>query len=182
MRRVLCLSLLLIVFAAVAMSQQNPNPPSSSGNTSSSAMQSNAGNTSSGNSANENTLFQNEKSLWEAWKTHNAQPFQQNISQNAVDVSGTGVKTGQQNVVQDLTSGNCQVNNYSLSDQKFTWYDQNTALLTYRADQDATCNGNKLPSSVYASTLWVNKAGKWEAAFHQETPAQQQSQQQQQPH
>ncbi len=202
MRRLFFVSLLLIVFAAVAMSQQNPNPPSSnsgsmpgmSGSQSNTGTQSNTGsmqgmsgmqsNTSqnTGNSATENTIFQTEKNLWDAWKNHNPSAFQQNMSQNAVDVSESGVKTGQQNVIQDLSSGNCQVNNYALSDQKFTWYDANHVLLTYRADQDATCNGQKLPSSVYASSLWVNEGGKWQAAFHQETPAQSQMQQSQQPH
>ena len=176
MTRVLWVSLVLIAFAAAAMSQQNPNMQQTP------TMPSNTGNTSMGNAASEQNIFQIEKTLWEAWKNHNAQPFQQNMSQNAVDVSPSGVKTGQQQVVQDLTSGNCQVNSYSLSDQKFTWYDPNTVLLTYRADQDATCGGNKLPSSVYASSLWVNQGGKWQAAFHQETAASQMQPQQQQQH
>lgn len=184
MRRVFFVSFLLIAVAAFALAQQSYPTQSNPGSMpSGSSMQSSSTSNTSGNPSAENTLFQNEKNLWEAWKNHNAQPFQQNMSPNAVDVSGNGVTTGQQQVIQDLTSGNCQVNSYSLSNQKFTWYDQNTVLLTYRADQDATCNGQKLPGSVYASSLWVNKGGAWQAAFHQETPVtQNQQQQSQQPH
>jgi hypothetical protein len=36
----------------------------------------------------------------------------------------------------------------------------------------STCNGQKVPGSVWASSLWVNKDKQWKAAFHQETPAQ----------
>ena len=44
-------------------------------------------------------------------------------------------------------------------------------ILTYKADQDVTCGGQKMPSTVYASSIWKKQGGKWWAAFHQETPA-----------
>jgi len=55
---------------------------------------------------------------------------------------------------------------------------QDAAILTFSATQDATCGGVAEPSPVRASTVYVKRAGKWQAAFHQETPAQQTARQQ----
>jgi hypothetical protein len=49
---------------------------------------------------------------------------------------------------------------------------QDVAILTFSATQDATCGGAAEPSPVWASTVFVKRGGKWLAAFHQETPAQ----------
>lgn len=42
--------------------------------------------------------------------------------------------------------------------------------MTYKAKQDTTCGGNKVPAEVVASSVYVNKGGKWLAASHQESP------------
>jgi len=44
-----------------------------------------------------------------------------------------------------------------------------TALLTYKGIADGTCAGTAIPP-VWASSIWVNRGGKWSAASHQETP------------
>ena len=124
-----------------------------------------------GNKATEDKLVQIEKQLWEAWKNNDTKPFQQNLADNAVGVSPRGVMEGSQKLMQDLTSGNCQVSSYSLEDTKVTWIDSNTALLTYKGNQDATCEGHKLPPSVYASSIYVKKGSSWKGMFHQETPS-----------
>ena len=84
----------------------------------------------------------------------------------------SGGVAGTEQALKDLGSSDCKVNGYSLADTNFTWLDKNTVLMTYKADQDATCNGQKVPGTVWASSVWVNKDKQWKAAFHQETPAQ----------
>ena len=73
---------------------------------------------------------------------------------------------------EDAGSSDCKVNSYSLEDTKSTWVDKDAVLLTYKASQDAVCASQKLPSAVWASSLWVKKGSEWKAAFHQETPVQ----------
>ena len=124
----------------------------------------------SGNKATEDKIMQTEKQLWEAWKTNNAEPFKQNLAANTVAVTSEGLKVGLEPVVQDLMSGNCKVESYSLEDSKVTWIDSNTALLTYKGTQDATCEGRKIPSMVWASSIYVKRGNNWKAMFHQETP------------
>jgi hypothetical protein len=119
----------------------------------------------------EQKLTQMEKDLWEAWKNHDVEPFKKAMSTQSVNVGSGGV-AGTEQALKDLGSSDCKVASYTLADTKFTWFDKNTVMMTYKADQDATCNGQKIPGTVWASSLWVNKDKQWKAAFHQETPAQ----------
>ena len=119
----------------------------------------------------EQKLSQMEKDLWEAWKNHDVEPFKKAMAAQSVNVSSGGV-AGTEQALKDLGSSDCKKDGYSLADTNFTWLDKNTVLMTYKADQDATCNGQKVPGTVWASSVWVNKDKQWKAAFHQETPAQ----------
>jgi hypothetical protein len=119
----------------------------------------------------EQKLSQMEKDLWEAWKNHDLKPFKKAMAAQSVNVGSGGV-AGTDQALKDLGSSDCKVTSYALADTNFTWFDKNTVLMTYKADQDATCNGQKVPGTVWASSLWVNKDKQWKAAFHQETPAQ----------
>jgi hypothetical protein len=123
------------------------------------------------NTAAEQKIEQMEKGLWEAWKNHDMEPFKRDMAAQSVNVGSGGV-AGTEQALKDLSSGDCKVASYSLSDTGFTWFDKNTVMVTYKANQDATCNGQKVPEVVWASSLWTNKGGQWKAAFHQETPAQ----------
>jgi hypothetical protein len=116
-------------------------------------------------------LIASEKKLWEAWKNKNDKPFRAALSSDTVMISEMGV-SGKEAIVKEIGSGNCEVGSYDLSDFKLTWINSDTALLTYKATQDVTCNGTKGPAAVWASSVWVRRGGKWYAATHQETPAQ----------
>jgi hypothetical protein len=63
------------------------------------------------------------------------------------------------------------VKTFSLSDWKLSMAGKDTAILTYKASQDAVCDGNKLAAEVYSGTVYVKKGDKWLAASYQETPA-----------
>jgi hypothetical protein len=126
--------------------------------------------------AAEQKVIELEKQLWEAWKNKNGEPFRQNLTDDFVAVTGSGVEVGKSKTVDDVTTTQCDVKSYSLSDNRVAWIDKDTALLTYKADEDATCGGQKLPATTYASSVWQRKGGKWMAVFHQETPAEQSTQ------
>jgi hypothetical protein len=122
-----------------------------------------------GNSATEQNLTQIEKGLWEAWKVHDVEPFKK-VMGDALDIGMEGIRTGDQ-LLKEIGSTQCTVTSYSLDTPTFKWIDKNTVLLAYRANQDATCGGDKLPGTVWASSLWVKKGGDWKSVFHQETAA-----------
>ena len=119
--------------------------------------------------SSDDKLISAEKQLWEAWKNKDGGPFQQSLTDDSVMIDQTGIVQGKDKAVQSIAKSPCDVKSYSVGDIKVDWVNKDTALLTYKADADATCNGQKVPPSVYASSIWVNKGGKWLTAFHQET-------------
>jgi hypothetical protein len=116
------------------------------------------------------TVTSIEKSLWEAWKTHQIKPFEQFLTADTVNVTSQGLTAGKEAVIKDMTANPCEVRNYSLSDWQFHEVSSDTVILTYKAKQDATCRGSKVPAEVLATAVYVKKNGKWMAASYQETP------------
>lgn len=117
-----------------------------------------------------NALSKRETRLWEGWKNRNSTPFQNSLSWDSVLVGESGV-AGKDDSVKAMTSTDCTVQDFSLTDFKVTMFSKDTALLTYKGEQHVTCSGTAQPVNVMASSLWIKRNGKWYAAFHQETPA-----------
>lgn len=109
-----------------------------------------------------------ETKLWDAWKNKDAKPFNASLSPDSIMVgeNGTAVKDV---LVKEITTMPCEVKSFTLSDWKLTMLNPDAALLTYKGSADGTCAGAAIPTT-WASSVWVNRRGKWWAAFHQETP------------
>ena len=120
--------------------------------------------------AGDDKIVQTEKDLWEGWKNHDATLFKKVLPTDAIIVAPEGVMGGEE-TIKNISSTECTVNSYSLENTKITWLNKNTALLTYKGNQDAVCGGQKVPAVVWASSIWVNQKGEWKNVFHQETPA-----------
>src|SRR5919108_4454491 len=116
-------------------------------------------------------LVAKEKTLWDAWGKKDGKTFEEAMSPDTVGVDGSGVTVGRDEAVKQVSTSNCEVKSYNLSDEKLTPIDKDAVVLTYKADQDVTCGGQKVPATIYASSVWKKQGGKWWAAFHQETPA-----------
>ena len=112
-----------------------------------------------------------EKQAWEAWKTKNGAFFQTLLSEDSIQVGSGGV-ANKATIVKDITSPMCEVRSYSMDNFQMIMMDKKTAILTYKAMQDATCDGKTIPSSVWATSMYVKRNGKWVSNFHQETPVQ----------
>jgi hypothetical protein len=124
----------------------------------------------SGDPAVEQKLTQMEKDLWEAWKDQKVEPFKKAMADESISVGSTGV-SGTEQALNAVTSGDCKVAAYNVDQPQFMWIDKNSVLMAYRATQDATCGGQKVPPEVWASSVWVKHGNDWKAVFHQETPA-----------
>ena len=116
------------------------------------------------------TVTSIEKSLWEAWKNHQTQPFEEHLASNTVSVTPNGMVTGKEAVIKEMTTSPCEVRDFSLSDWQVHQMSADTVIVTYKAKQDATCRGNKIPTDVMSTSVYVKKDGKWMAASYQETP------------
>ena len=113
-------------------------------------------------------LSASETKLWEAWKNKDAKPFKSALSADFVMIADSGV-SGKNDVLKMMPSMPCEVKSVKLSDWKLAMLNSNTALITYKGIADGTCAGTAIPP-VWASSVWVNRGGKWSAASHQETP------------
>ena len=64
-----------------------------------------------------------------------------------------------------------KITTWAMSDEKVTWVDPNTAIVTYKWTGAGTFKGQPIPPVTYASTVWTKKGDKWVAVFHQESAA-----------
>ena len=113
-------------------------------------------------------LSANETALWNAWKNKDAKPFNMWLAADGVMVGDQGV-AGKKDIASAMASMPCEVKSFTLSDWKLTMVDADAAFLTYKGVADGTCAGTAIPT-VWASSLWISRKGKWQAFSHQETP------------
>jgi hypothetical protein len=117
----------------------------------------------------EKALQSKEQAGWQAWKDKDSKAFMEMLPENAINIAGGMMDNGRSNVLKDMASANCEIAGFSLSDFAYMWLDKDTVLMTYKASQDGTCGGTKIPPKVIASSIWQKQGGKWLSPFHQET-------------
>ena len=161
MKRYLPLAaLLLLAFASISFAQPTPTASPSPSASPQPAMS---------KAQIRNRIIATEKKLWEAWKNKDPKPFKANLSADSVMIGESGV-SGKDDAIKDLANAPCVVKSFELSDLKVTFLNSGAALLTYKAVAAGTCAGTAIPT-VWASSVYVNRGGRWLAATHQETPA-----------
>ncbi|HEV2533109.1 nuclear transport factor 2 family protein [Phenylobacterium sp.] len=111
-----------------------------------------------------------EKQSWVAWQTHDQAFFARFLSEDHVEMQGNG-PAGKAGVVAGV-GGACTVKSYQVDHFKVTRFGPDTALVTYRAAQDTTCGSAKVPSPVWATSLFVKRDGRWQNALYVHSPAQ----------
>lgn len=115
------------------------------------------------------SLIATEKKLWEAWKNKDPKPFKATLAADSVMVGEQGVADKATSIAA-ITSVECNVKSYTLSDFKVSMANSTVALLSYKGTVVGTCGGVAIPS-VWASSVYVNRGGKWYAFSHQESNA-----------
>lgn len=113
-------------------------------------------------------LSANETALWTAWKNKDVKPFQMWLTADGVSIGEEGIGNKAE-LVKMLPSMPCEVKSFTLSDWKLSMVDADAAVLTYKGVAEGTCAGQPIPT-VWSSSLWVNRKGKWVVFAHQETP------------
>jgi hypothetical protein len=116
------------------------------------------------------TIIALEKQSWEAWQKRDGKFFADFVTDDHVDVHGSG-PADKKAVVAVVGSPMCVVKSYGVEDFHFTQFSPDTALIVYRAEQDTTCGGNPVPSPSWISSLYVRRDGKWKNALFQVTDA-----------
>lgn len=112
-------------------------------------------------------LIAKEKAAWDAIKQKDYVAFGNMLTSDYVEVTDQGVmdKAGIVADVKDFVP-----TDLTFSDWKMIPIDNDAAILTYSFTQKATYKGKDLPPGPYrAAAAWVNRDGKWQAFFYQQT-------------
>ena len=116
-------------------------------------------------------LVRTETGFFEAWKTKDQSYFRDHIPENGVFWGEYGTFSRDQQLAEQQTSAKaCTVEGYGLSDFGALPLGSGAYLLTYKAQQYATCNGEKAPVHMNGSSIYIFKAGHWQAIYRAEVP------------
>jgi hypothetical protein len=110
------------------------------------------------------TLLAIEKKNWEAWKTADAKPLEENLSKDFLYVSGQG-RMNKAETIKAWAESKCDVKSYSLVDAKSVSLNATTALLTFRGNASGTCNGQPI-HNLWGTTLFVKEGDTWKPVFY----------------
>jgi len=117
----------------------------------------------------ETALISLEKQSWEAWQKRDGKFFQGFLSDDHVEVGQSGL-ADKAAVASFVGSPICKVASYTVDKFKVVFFDPNFAVVNYVAEQDTTCNGAKVPSPAWASSVYIKRNGRWLNALYQQTP------------
>ena len=160
MKKILVVVSALIVAAACAAPPTNQSTPTA--NTSSAA-------TPSAVAMTEADAIAKEKATWAALEKKDYDAFGNMLTTDYIEVGDDGVF--------DKSSIIAEVKELTLSDPTFSGWkmmpiDKDAVLLMYEVTFKATFKGQEVPPGPYrASVVWVNRDGKWLAAYYQQTLA-----------
>src|SRR5215469_12490063 len=119
----------------------------------------------------EQDLVRTETGFFEAWKTKDQAYFRSHIPENGVFWGEYGTFSRAQQLEEQKTSAKeCTVEGYSLSDFGILPLASGAYLLTYKAEQYATCGGEKVPVHMNGSSVYIFKEGRWQAVYRAEVP------------
>jgi hypothetical protein len=120
-------------------------------------------------------LVRTETGFFEAWKTKDEAYFRAHMPENGIFWGESGTFSREQQLQQQQAATKvCTVEGYGLSDFGVLPLTAGAYLLTYKAEQYASCNGEKAPVHMNGSSIYIFKSGHWQAIYRAEVPQQNQ--------
>jgi hypothetical protein len=121
-------------------------------------------------STTEKTLIDLETRSWAAWQKMDAGFWDRFLSDDHIEINGYVGAVGKKAVLDGIRSKACHVASYKVDHFTFRQLDSGTAVLVYRAEQDTTCGGIKVPSPVWATSVYQLRGGRWQNVVYEHTP------------
>jgi hypothetical protein len=110
-----------------------------------------------------------ERALWSALKAQDTLAFAQAMGNGVVDADVSGVRRATAASTAQYVK-QCRVATYALSGFRIV-QDSLTVVVTYKAEVDETCWGQKAPSPLNVMSVYEKRATGWAPVAHSETPA-----------
>ena len=115
------------------------------------------------------TITDLEKSAWDAYKNKQADAFKALMSKDYYGVYDEGMKTLDGELAEMAKS---DLRDYSFSDVKVVFPHPKVAVITYKANVQASADGKDVSGTYNSGSVWVQQGGKWVGAFHTEAKTQ----------
>src|SRR5438270_116078 len=162
MKRLIALAALLVAASACATTTNTNEGANTNANANA-----NAAATATPAGVTQADLEAKERQVWDAIKAKNWDAFAGFLSDDFTFVASDGVydKAKMTDTIKkyDLTE-------YTFSDIKFVKVDDDLAVLAYTSTEKSSYDGKPTPDKPrFNASAWVNRGGKWVAAYHQET-------------
>lgn len=123
------------------------------------------------NGAVDQELVRTETGFFEAWKSKDIAYFRNHIPENGIFWGEYGTASRDQQLEEQKGSAqSCVVEGYSLSDFGVLPLASGAYLLTYKAEQHATCGGQQVPVHMNGSSVYIFRDGRWQAIYRAEVP------------
>ena len=113
-------------------------------------------------------LQAHEQMLLDAFVKKQADVFRKDLSSDAVMIDQGGI-SDREKIITGIAAPDCTITTATVTDAKVINIDRDSAVLYYTLKMDGKCGNNAVPGTVYASTVYAKRAGKWVPVFHQET-------------
>ncbi|HEX8719239.1 MAG TPA: nuclear transport factor 2 family protein [Pyrinomonadaceae bacterium] len=168
MKRLLALAALALL-AASACTTTTDNTNTGAGNTNAAANANAAATTATPAAAGptQADIEAKERAVYDAIKAKNWDAFGAMLTDDFVIVSGGGVET-KAGMLEGMKK--YELTDYTITDARLVKVDADLAVITYTTTSKGTYDGKPAPDKpIRASSAWVNRGGKWLAAYHQET-------------
>lgn len=112
-----------------------------------------------------------EKSVWEAWRTHDARKLENLTTSNLsfIDIFGNSYAT-KADTIKAWAGAICDVKSVGVSDGVVTTLSPSVKLLAHTGTADGTCYGQRV-SSVHGNSVYVREGDNWKLAFTMNMPA-----------
>ena len=165
MKRLLAMAALLLAASGCATTE---NTNTGAGNANSNANSNvNASATATPAGPTQADIEAKERQVWDAIKAKNWDAFAGMLADDFVIVDSGGVQTKAQMME---TIKKYDLTEYAFSNIKFLKVDADLAVITYTATEKSSYDGHASNGKPkYGSSAWVNRGGKWVAAYHQES-------------
>ena len=110
-------------------------------------------------------LIDNSRATWEAYKSRNTAA----IKALSADEYVSYTLSGPSNLQQDIdTIAKLTIESFTIDEPKVTWATNDVAILRYKCDLKGSFDGKPF-KPVYATEVWVKRAGKWRIISYSET-------------
>lgn len=121
--------------------------------------------------ATQKEIMELERQFWQAMADMDIDAATSLLDDESVSVSGGGIHHFDPAGYKDMAlAGTGRITAFRFSDERVIFPTPDVAIASYKANQTFTMDGKTHDMTVYDTTTWVRKNGKWVASAHTETP------------